>query len=112
MATVISDVYKGFRLGRLTQDPRFVSQCMEEYLVQNKLSCQIGPEAECFIFDDIIFHNNNGLKDDEAEVISAEQHGIRKYPIRRKGGYDAPPFQNSLLEFRFEVAEILMKIMV
>ena len=31
-----------------------------------------------------------------------------RYPIRRKG-YDAPPFQDSLLEFRFEVAKILKK---
>src|ERR671929_1275889 len=57
-------------------------------------------------FDDIVFHNN-GDKNHETEVISAEQHGIGKYPIRRKDGYDAPPFQDSLLEFRFEVAEIL-----
>ena len=108
MATVIADVHRGFRLGRLMKDPRFVSQHMEEYLTQNNLLCQVGPEVECFIFDDIVFHNNSD-KNHETEVISAEQHGIGKYPIRRKCGYDAPPFQDSLLEFRFEVAEILNK---
>ena len=89
------------------KDPRFVSQHMEEYLIQNNLLCQIGPEVECFIFDDIVFHNNNSDKHHGTEVISTEQCGIGKYPIRRKDGYDAPPFQDSLLEFRFEVAEIL-----
>jgi glutamine synthetase len=79
---------------------------MEEYLTQNNLLCQIGPEVECFIFDDIVFHNNSD-KHHGTEVISTEQCGIGKYPIRRKDGYDAPPFQDSLLEFRFEVAEIL-----
>jgi glutamine synthetase len=108
MATVIADVYRGFRQGRLTKDPRYVSQYMEECLAENKLLCQVGPEVECFIFDDIVF-NNNSNKNHEPEVISAEQHGIGKYPIRRKGGYDAPPFQDSLLEFRFDVAEILKK---
>jgi glutamine synthetase len=106
MATVIADVHRGFRLGRLMKDPRFVSQHMEEYLTQNNLLCQIGPEVECFIFDDIVFHNNSD-KHHGTEVISTEQCGIGKYPIRRKDGYDAPPFQDSLLEFRFEVAEIL-----
>jgi glutamine synthetase len=108
MAAVIADVYRGFRLGRLTKDPRYVSQRMEEYLAQSNFSCQVGPEVESFIFDDIVFHNNSD-KNHETEVISTEQQGIGKYPIRRKGGYDAPPFQDSLLEFRFEVAEILNK---
>jgi glutamine synthetase len=108
LATVIADVYRGFRQGRLTKDPRYVSQRMEEHLAQSNLLCQVGPEVECFIFDDIVFHNSSD-KNNETEVISAEQHGIGKYPIRRKCGYDAPPFQDSLLEFRFEVAEILNK---
>jgi glutamine synthetase len=43
------------------------------------------------------------------KIISSEQYGYGKYPIRRKDGYDAPPFQDSLVEFRFEVAEILTR---
>jgi glutamine synthetase len=38
-----------------------------------------------------------------------EQYGQGKYPIRTKEGYDAPPFQDSLAAFRFEVAEILTR---
>ena len=45
----------------------------------------------------------------EPKVISIEQYGAGKYPIRTKEGYDAPPFQDSLSAFRFEVSEILTK---
>jgi glutamine synthetase len=86
---------------------------MERYLRENGLSCQIGSEVECFIFDDILFDNNDDKKGNsrlyQPEIISVEQYGTSKYPIRRKRGYDAPPFQDSLTEFRFEVAEILKK---
>jgi glutamine synthetase len=115
IASVIANVYRGFGQGRLSKDPRLVSQCMEEYLAENGLYCQIGSEVECFIFDDIIFYNNDqdGKKRKRStyqpKIISVEQYGTGKYPIRRKGGYDAPPFQDSLTEFRFEVAEILKK---
>lgn len=102
VATVIADVYKGFGKGRLVKDPRYVSQRMEEHLMHEGLSCQIGPEVECFVFDDIVFRD-----DREPEIVSTEQIGRGKYPLRRKGAYDCPPFQDSLLEFRFEVAEIL-----
>jgi glutamine synthetase len=104
--SVIADVYRGFGQGRLTKDPRYISQRMEEYLAENNLFCQVGAEVECFIFDDIVF-NNNTDKDHELKIISTEQYGTGKYPIRTKGGYDAPPFQDSLVEFRFKVADIL-----
>src|SRR5918996_2567941 len=59
-ATVIADVYKGYNSGRLTKDPRNVSQRLEEYLTENSMRCQIGSEVECFIFDSIDFkHDNN-----------------------------------------------------
>ncbi len=111
IATVIADVYRGFGMGRSMRDPRYVSQHTEEYLMQNNLLCQVGSEVECFIFDEILFQKDPEGKNDyeKTEIISAEQYGVGKYPIRRKGGYDAPPFQDSLLEFRFEVAKILKK---
>jgi glutamine synthetase len=69
--------------------------------------CQIGAEVECFIFDDITI---NDLKaNEEPKILSVEQYGQGKYPIRTKEGYDAPPFQDSLSAFRFEVAEILTR---
>ena len=101
VATVIADVYEGFGRGRLVRDPRHVSQLMEERLAQEGLLCQAGPEVECFIFDDIAFVKSG------PQILSEERAG--KYSIRRKGGYDAPPFQDSLMALRFEVAEILKK---
>jgi glutamine synthetase len=100
VATVIADVYEGFGNGRLVRDPRFVPQALEEDLRGQGLMCQTGPEVECFVFEHIIFDKNGGL-----EIQSSERTG--KYPIRTKHGYDAPPFQDSLLELRFEVAKIL-----
>src|SRR5919106_6868331 len=100
VAMVIADVYEGFGSGRLVRDPRHVPQELEEDLRGQGLTCQIGPEVACFVFEDILFDNNGGI-----EIRSLERTG--KYPIRRKHGYDAPPFQDSLLELRFEVATIL-----
>jgi glutamine synthetase len=100
VATVIADVYEGFGNGRLVRDPRYVTQVLEEDLRGQGLMCQTGPEVECFVFEDILFDNKGGV-----EIQSSERTG--KYSIRRKHGYDAPPFQDSLLELRFEVAKIL-----
>jgi glutamine synthetase len=107
-ATVIADVFKGYNSGRLTKDPRYVSQRLEEHLTENNMQCQIGPEVECFIFDSIDFSKRDNNASDP-KIVSSEQYENGKYPIRRRGGYDAPPFQDSLLEFRFEVSEILTR---
>jgi glutamine synthetase len=82
---------------------------MEEYLRNDGITCQVGAEVECFIFDYIIFENNNNHDnpDSTLKIISSEQFGIGKYPIRRKEGYDVPPFQDSLSDLRFEVADVL-----
>jgi glutamine synthetase len=102
VAAVIADVYEGFGNRRLLTDPRHVPQKLEERLRLEGMTCQLGPEVECFVFEDIIFGKDGG-----PEILSTERGG--KYPIRRKHGYDAPPFQDSLLELRFEVAEVLRK---
>jgi glutamine synthetase len=109
--SVIANVYRGFGQGRLSKDPRYVSHCMEEHLKQKNLLCQIGAEVECFIFDDIGVRNvqDNDNNNGGPKVVSIEQYGAGKYPIRTKEGYDAPPFQDSLSAFRFEVSEILTR---
>lgn len=132
LGSVIANVHKGFGFGRLSRDPRFVSENMEEYLAESNLTCQIGPEVECFVFDTISFrdteeniidtNNHSDVKYGDTLssvanlqasasniIVSEEQYGVGKYPINRKGGYDAPPFQDSLVEFRFEVASLLKK---
>src|SRR5688572_10289285 len=107
ITTVIADVYRGFNQGRSSRDPRYVSQTMEEYLAMNQITCQVGAEVECFIFDDIIFSNNlattSFVEHNEANpihknlesvhsnpdltnvsILSSEQVGKGKYPIRPK----------------------------
>lgn len=132
ITTVIADIYRGFNQGRSSRDPRYVSQIMEDYLAMNQITCQVGAEVECFIFDEIIFSNNlatsssvdieevNPLKKNlqnvhsnqdptNVSILSTEQVGNGKYPIRPKSGYDTTPFQDSLIDFRFEIARILKK---
>jgi glutamine synthetase len=57
VTSAIADVYRGFGEGRLSKDPRYVSECMEQHLHQKGLVCQIGAEVECFIFDDIALND-------------------------------------------------------
>jgi len=131
ITTVIADIYRGFNQGRSSRDPRYVSQKMEDYLAMNQITCQVGAEVECFIFDEIIFSNNLTTSSVEAvegnpikknlqsvdgnqdptnvSIFSSEQVGNGKYPIRPKSGYDITPFQDSLIDFRFEIAKILKK---
>ena len=131
ITTVIADIYRGFNQGRSSRDPRYVSQMMEDYLAMNQITCQVGAEVECFIFDEIIFSNNLTTSSVEAvegnpikknlqrvdgnqdptnvSIFSSEQVGNGKYPIRPKSGYDITPFQDSLIDFRFEIARILKK---
>ncbi|MDW3626158.1 MAG: type I glutamate--ammonia ligase [Nitrososphaeraceae archaeon] len=131
ITTVIADIYRGFNQGRSSRDPRYVSQMMEDYLAMNQITCQVGAEVECFIFDEIIFSNNlttssvesvegNPIKKNlqrvdgnqdptNVSIFSSEQVGNGKYPIRPKSGYDITPFQDSLIDFRFEIAKILKK---
>jgi glutamine synthetase len=104
IGTAIADVYKGFAQGRLNTDPRYVTQRMQKYLEEKNMLCQLGPEVECFILDEIKFGGKN-----EASIISSEKESYSRYPVMKRMGYDCPPFQDSLLEFRFEVAEILKK---
>lgn len=107
IATVIADVYRGFSQGRLKNDPRYAGQRMQKYLEDKNMLCQLGPEVECFIIDELKFSMNDGKQ--QVDIISSEHEGCSKYPIMNKQGYDCPPFQDSLLEFRLEVAEILKK---
>ncbi len=72
LGSVIANVHKGFGFGRLSKDPRFVSENMEEFLAESNLTCQIGPEVECFVFDDISFRDN------VENVIGGQRHSIDK----------------------------------
>ena len=88
VTSVIANVYRGFEQGRLSKDPRYVSYCMEEHLMQQGLSCQIGAEVECFILDDIDQKDmkDNHTENNEPNIISVEQYGVGKYPSTYKRG--------------------------
>ncbi len=109
---VIADVYKGFSQGRLDTDPRYASQRMQKYLESKNMLCQLGAEVEYFVGDDIKFASSNDCKQQETPAIISCEHVScgGKYPVMSKQGYDCPPFQDSLVEFRFHVAEILKSI--
>jgi glutamine synthetase len=110
IGAVIANVYKGFGQGRLDTDPRYTTQRMQKYLGGKDMLCQLGPEVECFVLDDIKFASNNDCKQETVAIISCEHESCGgKYPIMSKQGYDCPPFQDSLVEFRFHVAEILKR---
>ena len=70
IAFMIADVYRGFGQGRLSKDPRYVSQRMEGHLREKGLSCQIGSEVECFIFDDIVFEDNADKRGKSWDVMN------------------------------------------
>jgi glutamine synthetase len=99
--TVIADVHRGFGQGRLTKDPRYISQHMEEYLAENNLFCQVGAEVECFVFDDIVFNNNNTNKDHELEIISTEQYGTGKYHSINATNLNHEVASNGQIEINF-----------
>ena len=105
--TVIADVHNGFSQGRSIKDPRSVSQALEDHLAVNQITCQIGAEVECFIFDQILFemYKNDNIDNNltqhkkikNVSILSTEQYGVGKYPIRRKSGYDVPTFLTTSL---------------
>src|SRR6476661_1857548 len=76
---VIADVYNGYNQGRSLKDPRHVSQVLEDHLAVNQISCQIGAEVECFIFDQIVFDINN----DKSKVDDDTEHFNNNYQLAR-----------------------------
>src|SRR5215210_2896871 len=75
ITTVIADIYRGFNQGRSSRDPRYVSQMMEDYLAMNQITCQVGAEVECFIFDEIIFSNKG--------TTSSVEEAVEGNPIKK-----------------------------
>ena len=47
---------------------------MEEYLAMNQITCQVGAEVECFIFDDIVFSNDFA----SSSIETTEKNSIGK----------------------------------
>ena len=79
---------------------------MEEFLTENNLTCQMGPEVECFVFDNIIFNhkNNNNLNGDRSDNNS-EYHEPKILSVEGGDG------RNTQLEGRVDMTHLHFKIL-
>ena len=110
-ARLICDVYADFGGKRLEKDPRYVAQRAEEYLrTQGFSESRWGPEAEFFVFDKVSWDVMTPYKASfEIRSREAAWNGDSPYPIRFKEGYFPAPPQDTLMEFRSEVASTLTR---
>jgi len=109
-ARMISDVYWGYELGRLSRDPRAIAQKAEEVIRDSEYDlAYLGAEIEFFVFDKVIFNSTEPyaqsyrIESKEAEWSST---GL-EHPIRFKEGYAKTSPQDTLAEYRAECIRIL-----
>ena len=110
-ARMICDIYRGFGMGRLTRDPRYIAQRAEEYLRQEGFDFSYwGPELEFFVFDKVTWdvmmpYKGMSYRIESREAIWAPTGS--SYPIRFKEGYFPAPPQDTLMEYRNECVQVL-----
>jgi len=107
---LICDIQWGFGKGRFSRDPRFIAQKAEEALRKAGFTDSYwGPEIEFFVFDSASWWVNNpfesGFK--VTSVESAVEARGTNLPIRWKEGYYPAPPQDTLQDYRSEVAYLL-----
>ncbi|MEM4653046.1 MAG: type I glutamate--ammonia ligase [Candidatus Nezhaarchaeales archaeon] len=112
IARFICDVYWGFGRGRLERDPRYIAQKAERYLREEGFTTSYwGPEVEFFVFERAGWDVLDTYKGQSYHITSREAPWNAEveagYPIRFKEGYFSIPPQDTLMEFRCEVARIL-----
>jgi glutamine synthetase len=106
----ICDVEWGFGKGRFSRDPRYIAQKADERLkAAGYTDSYWGPELEFFVFDSVTWDVQNpfatGYK--ITSVESAVEARGTNFPIRWKEGYYPVPPQDTLQDYRSEVAYIL-----
>jgi glutamine synthetase len=112
MARMIGDIYLNLGRGRFSRDPRAVAQNAEAYLRQNGFEYSLwGPEVEFFVFDSLNFDVLDPYRGQSYSISSKEAAWSREgaYPIRFKEGYYPASPQDTLLEYRNEVASLLFE---
>ncbi len=108
-ARFICQVYEPMDRGRLSFDPRYMSEKTEELLANEGLTSFVSGELEFFIFDEVLVkldYNEASYK-----VVSSEASWSlsRNYFLKRKEGYyPAPPLDRSN-SIRQEIADIARK---
>lgn len=110
-ARMICDVYRGFGMGRLSRDPRYIAQRAEDVLRQEGFDVSYwGPELEFFVFDKVTWDVTSPFKGMGYKIESKEAVWSptgSNYPIRFREGYFPAPPQDTLMEYRSECADIL-----
>ncbi|HYW83924.1 MAG TPA: glutamine synthetase beta-grasp domain-containing protein, partial [Spirochaetia bacterium] len=107
---LICDIQWGFGKGRFSRDPRYIAQKAEDKMrAAGFTDSYWGPELEFFVFDSATWQVNNpfdvGFK--ITSVESAVESRGTNFPIRWKEGYYPAPPQDTLQDYRSEVAYLL-----
>jgi glutamine synthetase len=107
---LICDIQWGFGKGRFSRDPRYIAQKAEDALKRAGFTDSYwGPEIEFFVFDSATWsvHNPFGQSFKVTSVESAVEARGTNFPIRWKEGYYPAPPQDTLQDYRSEVAYLL-----
>ena len=100
------------------RDPRNIARKAEAFLKKTGLAdvCNVGPEPEFFIFDDVRFdlgsnHGSYSVDSNEAGWNSGrEEFPNLGYKIRSKEGYFPVPPNDSHADIRQEICEVLEEV--
>lgn len=112
MARMIGDIYLNLGRGRFSRDPRAVSQQAEAYLKSKGFVDSLwGPEVEFFVFDKLTYDVLQPYRGQSYSISSREAAWSTEgeYPIRFKEGYYPATPQDTLLDYRNEVASLLFE---
>jgi glutamine synthetase len=110
-ARLLCDVYWGGNRGRLSRDPRGISQKAEEYIkTQGYDYSAWGPEVEFFVFDKIHWDVLTPYKGQSYSIESKEAPWSQEgsgYPMGLQEGYYPSTPSDTLTPFRNECVNIL-----
>ncbi len=110
-ARFLSKIYAGFGRGRLTKDPRYASERVEELLSNEGLKIYVGCELEFFIFDKVEVDVLTPYAGSSYKIYSSESpwsYGSG-YFTRLGDSYHVTEPVDKTLNVREEAAEILIK---
>ena len=105
-------VIKGNALERFSDDPRFIAEKAEAFMIKHDIAdtCLLGPEFEFFVLDHVSFKNTNQHMEVKLDSVQANWNtgddGSQNvgFKVPHHGGYHLDsPFDHSY-EYRTEVA--------
>lgn len=99
-----------------TRDPRFVLEKAERYLRSTGIAnyCNVGPEAEFFIFDSVRYKQDANSSMHEVNSVEGawnsgrdENEGNLGYKLRHKEGYFPSPPNDQQTDLRAEMGKVM-----